>query len=138
MVRGTIGAFADTAACAAGYHMASLWEILNTTNLEYNTTLGFTYDDSGEGPPTCIHGWVRTGYSSGNANTEGLGNCNNWTSANEADYGTVARLPCDWTQAPDVDVWQAWTQGCDSLSKVWCVADEVGSAAYLPLVLRDH
>ena len=39
-------------ACAAGYHMASLWEILDTSNLRYNTELGFTQEDSGFGPPT--------------------------------------------------------------------------------------
>ena len=116
------GANADTA-CESGYHMASVWEILDTTNLEYNTALGLAQADSGQGPPTCVHGWVRTGYLSDNTDTEGLGNCNNWTSFNGADYGTVARLPCDWTQAQDMHVWQAWAQACNALSKVWCVAD---------------
>jgi hypothetical protein len=31
-------------ACADGYHMASLWEIFDTTNLRYDTKLGFTFD----------------------------------------------------------------------------------------------
>ena len=38
-------------ACAAGYHMASLWEIFDTTVLRYNTALGLTKPDSGSGPP---------------------------------------------------------------------------------------
>ena len=116
------GADADTA-CASGYHMASLWEILHTGNLAYNTTLGGTQDDSGQGPPTCWHGWVRTGYDSNNTSSEGLGNCNNWSSNSSSDYGTVARLPCDWTQAQQIHVWQAWTTGCNSTTDVWCVAD---------------
>ncbi|MFX1355393.1 MAG: hypothetical protein ACFFGP_15680, partial [Promethearchaeota archaeon] len=45
---GFTGADADTA-CAAGYHMASLYEILDTSNLKYNTDLGQTREDSGEG-----------------------------------------------------------------------------------------
>ena len=34
--------------CAAGYHFASLWEILDTSNLKYNADLGLTADDSGQ------------------------------------------------------------------------------------------
>ena len=39
------------AACAEGYHMASLWEILNPSNLRYDTELGVVVGDSGFGPP---------------------------------------------------------------------------------------
>ena len=39
-------------ACAAGYHMASLWEITDLSNLRYNTSLGQASGDSGQGPPT--------------------------------------------------------------------------------------
>ena len=49
-----------TSACAAGYYMASLWEIYDTSNLECNTSLGSTLGDSGSGPPG-LNGWVRTG-----------------------------------------------------------------------------
>jgi hypothetical protein len=31
-------------ACATGYHMASLWEIHDTSNLTYDTDLGVTQD----------------------------------------------------------------------------------------------
>ncbi len=42
-------------ACATGYHMASLWEIHDPTNLRYNTELGFTSgSDSGFGPPVWL------------------------------------------------------------------------------------
>jgi hypothetical protein len=36
-------------ACAEGYHMASLREIFDTSNLRYDTELGGTTDDSEEG-----------------------------------------------------------------------------------------
>ena len=36
------------AACSADFHMASLWEIFDPSNLVYDTTLGFRRDDSGE------------------------------------------------------------------------------------------
>jgi hypothetical protein len=56
-------------ACAAGYHMASLWEIFDTSNLKYDTALGAVSNDSGSGPPTVVivaghilnAGWIRTG-----------------------------------------------------------------------------
>jgi hypothetical protein len=53
------GAHALTA-CAAGYHMASLWEIHETSNLRYDTELGLTRGDSGCGPPNSFSGWSGT------------------------------------------------------------------------------
>jgi hypothetical protein len=50
-------------ACAEGYHMASLWDIFDISNLNYDTTLGLTYDDSGSAPPS-DNGWIRTGVPS--------------------------------------------------------------------------
>ncbi len=38
-------------ACATGYHMASMWEIHQPSNLRYDTDLGFIVADSGFGPP---------------------------------------------------------------------------------------
>jgi len=38
-------------ACVEKFHMASLWEIFNTSNLGYDTSRGFTQVDSGSGPP---------------------------------------------------------------------------------------
>ena len=64
-----------TSACADGYHMASLWEIYDTSNLEYNTTLGITQQDSGQGPPG-NYGWVRTGWGADTSTTAGQANCN--------------------------------------------------------------
>ena len=37
-------------ACAAGHHMASVFELLDPSNLKYDTTLGVQQEDSGQGP----------------------------------------------------------------------------------------
>lgn len=116
------GADADTA-CGSGYHMASLWEILDPSNLRYNPDLGYTRADSAEGPPT-VNGWVRTGYASASADSVGQSNCSTWTSSSSGAYGTYVGLPVDWTAGSDIHVWNAGTFTCDSSNvRVWCVED---------------
>lgn len=110
-------------ACSTGYHMASLWEILDTSNLRYNPNLGTINHDSGQGPPSGSFGWVRTGHGSDNDNVPGNANCNTWSST--FGYGSVAGLPNNWT-APaqqDVSIWDTGTQNCGQSASVWCVAD---------------
>jgi len=81
-------------ACATGYHFASVWEILVTSDLHYNKTLGRTNTNSGGGPPalaggttfsTAPFGWIRVG---------GIGdpNCFNWTSSSAVNSGSAATL----------------------------------------------
>jgi hypothetical protein len=104
--------------------MASLWEILDPSNLKYNTDLGQTWaDDSGQGPLSYFSGWVRTGYGSSTAATAGQGNCDAWTSSLSGDYGTTAYLPSDWPAGQDIHVWKVETLGCGWYTKVWCVED---------------
>jgi hypothetical protein len=121
-------------ACAAGYHMASLWEIFDTSNLKYNTELGFTQGDSGFGPPTAGPGppgqplpvgWIRTGARAVSSTGPGLGNCNAWTSASDTVFGTTVSLLFLWssTDLTIISPWFASTTGCDDLRKVWCVQD---------------
>jgi hypothetical protein len=89
--------------------MASLWEILNVGTLKYDTTLGATLPDSGEGPPTDVYGWIRTGGPAasfigdpgGDAGTV-YPNCSAWTSANGS--GTAVALSTDWFHRLDVEV----------------------------------
>ena len=76
-------------ACAQGYHMSSLREIFDTSNLRYDTDLGQTLADSGFGPPN-FFGWIRTGALATGDNIPGRGNCNAWSSASMSDLGTVA------------------------------------------------
>jgi hypothetical protein len=129
--------------CAEGYHFASLWEILDPSNLKYNTDLGMVRDDSGQGPPTLpfLGGWVRTGFGRSGSSTPGVGNCDGWDSSSDSDWGTLARLPSYWTAGQDIHVWQVDTVTCntDVLVRVWCVADDVavGAPLYLPLLLKN-
>jgi hypothetical protein len=73
-------------ACAAGYHMASLWEIYDPSNLTYDTSHPEAYvkADSGQGPPSLWYGWVRTGFDNSASSKPGAGNCLN---------GPARRLP---------------------------------------------
>jgi hypothetical protein len=134
------GADADTA-CASGYHMASLWEILDPSNLKYDTDLGMVRDDSGQGPPTFPYfgGWVRTGYYDNTSATPGMGNCDAWISSSSGDYGTTAYLPNDWEAGQDIHVWEVDTATCDTavFLRVWCVADSVSVPVYLPIILKN-
>ncbi len=115
-------------ACAAGFHMASLWEIFDTSNLDYDTSLGATKTDSGDGPPSVnggFFGWIRTGGFPDNVFLPGEGNCFAWTSAEAEDEGTMVSLVESWAMDPTIVApWFAQTVPCDNPSiKVWCVED---------------
>lgn len=109
-------------ACDTGFHMASLWEILDTSNLRYDTSRGHTHADSGSGPPFAIHGWIRTGNQVGDDGA-GNANCLAYTTANELVFGTTVNLPRLWA-SPEVTVispWVALAQTCNQTKRVWCV-----------------
>jgi hypothetical protein len=113
-------------ACAEGYHMASLWEIFDTSNFKYNITLGLTSDDSGSGPPSGTVGWIHTGAgSSGQTEGPGLDNCFAWTSSSSSDNGTRAYLIHVWETFPSarLDPWATGISNCDLQQRVWCVQD---------------
>ncbi len=117
------------AACAEGYHMASIWEIVDPSNLRYNVNLGRTQADSGFGAISEFEGWVRTGYNNDISNVAGQGNCAVWSSDSGSAYGTSAYLPAAWTgTVPNLHVWKTNAWSCDTQMPVWCVADEVDSA----------
>jgi hypothetical protein len=117
------GATADTV-CEEGYHMASLWEILDPSNLKYNTDLGYVWTDSGSGPPT-LSGWVRTGYAADDEDVAGRGNCDAWTTDAMTASGTMVQLPNGmWDpHYADLHVWYALTDPCNSYNSTWCVED---------------
>jgi hypothetical protein len=128
-----------TTACTSGYHMASLWEILDVSNLtyDYNHPAATTKADSGYGPPSFWYGWVRTGGDSSGSSTTGIGNCLNWTSVSASDYGVSIRLSQTWKTAPgDIFTWNTTSFSCDTIGPVWCVGDF--SIVYLPLVKHKH
>jgi hypothetical protein len=109
-------------ACANGYHMASLWEIFDISNLRYNTTLGHTTDDSGSGPPI-MHGWIRTGLdASGNSDIVGFDNCLAWSTDKSTQKGSAVGLNFFWgNPASAIDPWVGLLFTCDFLEPVWCV-----------------
>jgi hypothetical protein len=108
-------------ACAAGFHMASLFEIFDTTQLRYDTVLGSTSSDSGLGPTRAFGGWVRSG-------TSGYPGCTSWTSSASTDIGPSVRLTGDWNglypPAYDISPWLGSYPYCDTLRRVWCVEDD--------------
>lgn len=110
-------------ACGVGFHMASKWEIRNTSHMSYDTTNGYNADDGGFGPPSDGElGWVRTGFESDTGATAGRANCAVWTSftvfPDDDDKGTWAALGSsgwDWLALG--------TSTCDTSLKVWCIQD---------------
>lgn len=114
-------------ACAEGYHMASLWEVLEVSNLTYayDHPDAMTRGDSGVGPVSNWWAWIRTGGQATTINTAGRANCSAWTIAKDNNYGTLARLNDTWTgQATAISPWQAQTWVCNGIAPVWCVEDE--------------
>ncbi len=114
-------------ACAAGYHMASMWEIIDPSNLTYDYTnpAAHTKADSGQGPPSLWYGWVRTGGDSSGSGTAGTGNCNNWTSNSNAVSGVSVRLSRTWETPPNEigGIWDATSFTCNFTGPVWCARD---------------
>ena len=110
-------------ACDPGFHMASLWEIRDPSNLFYFASLGQTSADSGMGPPADRFGWVRTGVE---AMVTNLPNCQAWQSNSGFDVGTVVKLPPTWnTTEPYVSIrpWESGSAFCIGGLPVWCVSD---------------
>jgi hypothetical protein len=113
-------------ACSTGYHMASLWEILDVSNLtyDYDNPAAHIRDDSGFGPPSYWYGWVRTGYAISSSSTTGTGNCNNWSSRLNTASGVSVRLSNAWETAPgDISTWDATSFTCNFTGPVWCIGD---------------
>lgn len=124
-------------ACSAGYHMASVWEILDVSDLayDYNQPDAKTVADSGFGPPSNWYGWVRTGNDASSDSTAGTGNCRNWSSVSPSDYGSAVSLAKNWqTASGHIPGWDAASFTCDSAKPVWCVGDF--HKTYLPLILK--
>jgi hypothetical protein len=108
-------------ACAAGFHMASMGEIRETSTLRYDTALGRTEDDSGFGPPVAA-GWIRSGME-----THNNINCNLWTSNSALDSGLAALYKP--VGSPSLDWVLHLGAQCDGTASglgnigVWCVQD---------------
>lgn len=120
------GNTALTACTEAGFHMASIWEVLEPASLEYAKELtGAETDlDLGEGLAAGRAGWIRTGagISSGNP-VAGQANCDAWTAG--SGFGTTVLLGGNWTDISTglFSPWRAATQDCSNSQRVWCVED---------------
>lgn len=113
-------------ACAAGYHMANMAEIQNTSALRYAKEVAgaVTAQDSGNGPPFSITGWIRTGVSSNTSTQVGAGNCALWTSNSAANNGTTVALNPNWlVTGTNLSPWDGLTATCSTNKRVWCVQD---------------
>ena len=116
------------AICEDGYHFASLWELLDTSNLAYAHDLGAAWQagDLGNGPPSEMPGWIRTGYESeSESGIPGRDNCSNWTTQDSSFDGTTAKLRSNWTAAVGnyFHGWEVYVVDCGQEQGVWCVED---------------
>jgi hypothetical protein len=113
-------------ACAEGYHMASIFEIFDPSNLKYDTTLGLTLADSGSGPPAQKDGWIRTGRFEQATGVLGENNCNVWNSDFEFHYGSAVHLSFGDVSF-EIRGWNFGGPGgytsCATSQHVWCVQD---------------
>lgn len=106
----TIGTGA-LAVCDPGFHLASFSELAQTSNLEYDTRRGLTYDGSDTGPPWAANGWVSGGDT-----------CSGWTKGDLNSTGSTVWVigiheggaSTQWGGAPAT---------CDQPYRVWCVED---------------
>ncbi len=116
-------------ACGSGFHMASIWEILDPSNLSYASTRSdaVTADDSGTGPPVDKYGWVRTGNASSSTGDWGVANCSSWTTKADSTYGTQVGLPGSWVHTGDrdgtIEPWEMSVEDCKYGYSVWCIED---------------
>jgi len=120
-----------TYACHPGFHLASVWELLDPSNLVYDKTLGVTVANAGSGPPADntgtpgpTDGWIRDGLTSSS------GNCSAWSSGSSNENGTLAAFYRNGVFGfPDVgngseaSAWGLRGAACNVPQNVWCVED---------------
>jgi len=126
-----------TETCLAGFHMASLFEILDPTVLRYaHGPSAQSGPDAGQGPPAAFGGWIRTGWFQASTDyaPSGQPNCNAWASETASHWGTYVSLTDVFDRytgddgGPDDNVlrlgpWIGSVSGCDIARRVWCVED---------------
>jgi hypothetical protein len=120
----TVDSFPGNAAldaCGKGYHMASIWEIYDVTQLKYDAKRGQVREDTGSGPLATIPGWVRTGGAAYTGADRGIANCSAWTSNLDTDNGTIVSLGGFW-DAPAIrsSPWEPALASCNAIVPVWC------------------
>ncbi len=114
--------------CEAGFHMASMWEILDPAQLEYDLVRGRTRPDAGAGALSGSFAWIRTGHIPDDAGPAGMANCDAYTESGPGTKGTIAKLASDWNTLGAADAsrlpwWETRTTDCQVSFPVWCVED---------------
>lgn len=117
-----------TACTEPGFHMASMWELLDPTRLDYakEVPTATSTDDLGDGLPagTFGAGFVRTGSTHASTAVIGEANCEAWSSASGA--GTLAKLTTQWANTSLASILQPWEfslGSCNGSLAVWCIED---------------
>jgi hypothetical protein len=106
-------------ACPSGFHFASLWEIMDYSNLAYDTVLGRVNDDSGSGPAANQFGWVRSGIEDSSDY-----NCGTWSGTGDGLEAYLVRPENLDDAGTKVPFWRFETSACTLVSRpVWCVED---------------
>lgn len=123
LTNGTFDGAHALTACTTGYHMASIWEIHEPSNLRYDTALGFNLADSGSGMPTGYGGWIRTGFVADTSSNVGTANCNVWRSGSAPDFGTTVVFEAGFNTGPPSSPLVGNTTSCSAPNMVWCVQD---------------
>jgi hypothetical protein len=128
-------------ACSVGYHMASIFELEDRSNLQYNAALGFTQLDDGGGPPVRAFGWLRTGGVADGTPTVPAGadcnvsfcafnsgaNCLAWSTSSGSAYGVAWALflsigfAGEQFTVPNAGGSHSVATTCDQSRRVWCV-----------------
>ena len=114
---GEFNAVEAPSACIDGYHFASIWEIAEPSNLQYNNDIAESVHNGVYGPPTYEAGWVRIG------TMDTADECMDWTSASTGQSGKVANLNVD--SLIHGGGWNLNFQPCSERSRVWCVSDPI-------------
>jgi hypothetical protein len=115
-------------ACESGFHMASRWELMDLSGLEYDGSRGLSLADSGTGPPipdgtsSAAVGWARTG-GPPDSSGQGSANCSGWTDATSSSFGFSPFLQVLWGNGLQDTAWGGLQTSCNGLRHVWCIED---------------
>lgn len=108
------------ASCAAGFHFASLTEMLYEGHLEYADGFGRSIDEGGvvAGAGGGDQGWVRAGFEGSTAS-----NCSNWTAAGSQTGPTLTTSDASVVTTTNRGAWNLGAGTCSFPRRVWCIQD---------------
>ncbi len=103
------------AECPAGFHVASVWELINPSSLHYDSIRGYRVSPNiGSGPQTLLEGWAFVGDGA---------TCLGYDDPGVGAAGSIIVLSDDHA-SQDLGPWDVSTAACDStFARVWCIED---------------